>query len=126
LIYTCPICNGTGFVPRKMYEVPGVTCSFGSYMNDNRVIQCNSCKGTGVISKNDWIKCTDRMPPDMEPVMVTVRINDGGKQTWVDVRYNPEYKEWEQFADAVGDYWEGLGKDYEVTHWMPYPEPAED
>lgn len=74
----------------------------------------------------DWIKCTDRMPPDMEPVMVTVRVNDGGKQTWVDVRYNPEYKEWEQLADAVGDYWEGLGKDYEVTHWMPYPEPAED
>nr|DAH66338.1 MAG TPA: Protein of unknown function (DUF551) [Caudoviricetes sp.] len=33
----------------------------------------------------DWIKCCDRMPPDMEPVMVTVRVNDGGKQTWVDV-----------------------------------------
>ena len=44
----------------------------------------------------DWIKGTpETMPPDMEPVMVTVRVNDGGKQTWVDVRYNPEYKEWE-------------------------------
>ena len=21
----------------------------------------------------DWIKCTDRMPPDMEPVMVTLK-----------------------------------------------------
>lgn len=75
----------------------------------------------------DWIKVTpETMPPDMEPVMVTGRVNDGGKQTWVDVRYNPEYKEWEWLADAVGDYWEGLGKDYEVTHWIPYPEPAED
>ena len=72
MIYTCPVCQGSGFVPRKMYEVPGVTCSFGSYMNDNGVIQCNSCNGTGVIRKNDWIKCTDRMPPDMEPVIVTV------------------------------------------------------
>lgn len=34
----------------------------------------------------DWIKVTpETMPPDMEPVMVTVRVNDGGKQTWVDV-----------------------------------------
>ena len=74
----------------------------------------------------NWIKCTDSMPPDMEPVIVTVRADDGGKQTWVDVRYNPEYQEWEQLSDISGDYWEGLGNDCEVTHWMRYPEPAED
>ena len=73
-----------------------------------------------------WIKCTDRMPPDMEPVIVTVRDNTGVKQTWVDVRYNPEHKEYEQLSDVVGDYWDGLGEDYKVTHWMPMPKAEED
>lgn len=26
-----------------------------------------------------WIKCTDRMPPDMEPVIVTVHYKDWDK-----------------------------------------------
>lgn len=73
-----------------------------------------------------WIKCTDRMPPDMEIVIVTVKYNDGCKYTWTDVRHNPEYQEWEQLVDVIGDYWEGIGEDCKVTHWIPIPEPAED
>lgn len=38
-----------------------------------------------------WIKCTDRMPPDMEPVIVTLRFSDtDGKFVWADVRHNGE------------------------------------
>lgn len=123
MIYTCPVCQGSGFVPRKMYEVPGVTCSFGSYMNDNGVIQCNSCNGTGVIRKNDWIKCTDRMPPDMEPVIVTLRYSDTNKKcVWADVRYN--HGEWEYLSNSWDDIWSDV--DGEVTHWTNMPEPAED
>lgn len=123
MIYTCPVCQGSGFVPRKMYEVPGVTCSFGSYMNDNGVIQCNSCNGTGVIRKNDWIKCTDRMPPDMELVIVTA-VWRGEKRVETNVYHEDGC--WKQDYDSM----DGGGTDYysddEITHWMPMPEPAED
>lgn len=75
----------------------------------------------------DWIKVKpETMPPDVEPVMVTVRVDGGEKQTWADVRYNQEYQGWELLSDVVEDCWEKLGNDCEVTHWMPYPEPAED
>ena len=125
MIERCPVCNGSGFVSKRLYERPGETCSWGSYMNETGYVQCHSCGGKGIVGQDNWFKVTpETMPPDMEPVIVTVRGNEGGKLTWVDVRYNPEYQEWEQLSDSVGDYWEGLGKDYEVTHWMPYPEPA--
>jgi hypothetical protein len=39
----------------------------------------------------DWIKCTDRMPPDMEPVMVTVRWA-GKKKVFSNYRYLKEYE----------------------------------
>lgn len=39
-----------------------------------------------------WIKCTDRMPPDMEPVIVTVKVPAKGrrkdkerKEVWADI-----------------------------------------
>ena len=123
VIYTCPVCQGSGFVPRKMYEVPGVTCSFGSYMNDNGVIQCNSCNGTGVIRKNDWIKCTDRMPPDMEPVIVTV-LWKGNKFVETEV-YRSDgcwMKDYDSMDGGGTDYY----SDDEITHWMSMPSPAED
>ena len=45
----CPICEGTGFVQRRMYEKPGETCSWGSYINDNSFVKCHHCGGTGII-----------------------------------------------------------------------------
>ena len=92
---------------KRLYERPGETCSWGSYMNETGYVQCHSCGGKGIVGQDNWFKVTpETMPPDMEPVIVTVRGNDGGKLTWVDVRYNPEYQEWEQLSDSVGDYWE--------------------
>lgn len=71
----------------------------------------------------DWIKVTpETMPPDMEPVLVTTEY-DGKRGVIADVRYNPKYG-WEVLTDALGDYWEDIRE--KVTHWMPFPEPAED
>ena len=75
-----------------------------------------------------WIKCTDRMPPDMEPVIVTVRflIPQFGRKkgTFADVRYNHNKDAWEYLSDAYHAVWDELK--VEVTHWMPMPKPAED
>lgn len=49
-----------------------------------------------------WIKCTDRMPPDMEPVIVTLRYSDTNKKcVWADVRYN--HGEWEYLSNSWDD-----------------------
>ena len=32
MVEKCPICNGTRIVSRRMYETPGVTCSWDTYM----------------------------------------------------------------------------------------------
>lgn len=71
-----------------------------------------------------WIKVTpETMPPDMEPVIVTLRFSDtDGKFVWADVRHNGE--KWEYLSNCWDNTWSDV--DGEVTHWMQYPEPAED
>lgn len=71
----------------------------------------------------DWIKCTDRMPPDMEPVMVTVK-GKCGKDIMKDVMWSAQNGEW-AYDDGT-DCLVYLDADLAVTHWSPYPEPAED
>lgn len=72
-----------------------------------------------------WIKCTDRLPPDMEPVIVT--MNDGRKTTVLPCcRWNNRYNEWDMLNDWNWEEWLALGKKEKVTHWMQMPEPAED
>lgn len=70
-----------------------------------------------------WIKCTDRMPPDMEPVIVTVK-GKYGKDIMKDVMWSAQNGEWAY--DDGADFLVYLDGDLAVTHWMPYPEPAED
>lgn len=75
----------------------------------------------------DWIKCADRMPPDMEPVMVTVRWA-GKKKILSNYRYLKEYEAW-QFQDKMFEECTPINSVFKgmiVTHWMPIPEPAED
>lgn len=68
-----------------------------------------------------WIKCTDRMPPDMEPVMVTAVV-DGEKWVHCNVRRNgPTW----QVHGIVYDRWLFIHGEM-ITHWMPMPSPAED
>ena len=76
----------------------------------------------------EWIKVTpETMPPAMCPVMVTVRSKKD--PDFVDlmknVLWNPEYEDgwcWDDGADC----YVYLDDNMEVTHWMPYPEPAKD
>lgn len=70
-----------------------------------------------------WIKCTDRMPPEMEPVIVTV-LWKGNKFVETEV-YRSDgcwMKDYDSMDGGGTDYY----SDDEITHWMPMPSPAED
>ena len=71
----------------------------------------------------DWIKVTT-MPPDKESVMVTVEDSDGDRYVYPEARFNKHFGKWEWPYELGADYWEDIVG--EVTHWMPYPEPARD
>lgn len=74
----------------------------------------------------DWIKVdADHMPPDMEPVIVTIEC-DGKRRAYQEHRWNLRYNSWEWLCEASAGYWEFVDEDEEITHWMPYPEPAQD
>lgn len=76
----------------------------------------------------DWIKVTpETMPPDMEPVMVTVK-RAGKKKVLSNYRYLKEYEAW-QFQDKMFEEWTPMNSVFRgmtVTHWKPMPSPAED
>lgn len=85
-----------------------------------------------------WIKCTDRMPPDMEPVMAMMSVDSGPAFCYSPVRRF--CGEWECLADCHGMGYEGtwiaiekagIFGTYkyfsaEINHWMPIPGPAKD
>lgn len=74
----------------------------------------------------DWIKVTpETMPPDMEPVMVTVSIALGVSDLWTDFFWNESNKQWMVMNPDTGEFHElPDGFMGEITHWMPYPKPA--
>lgn len=71
----------------------------------------------------DWIKVTpDTMPPEGEEVLVTVDNYGYSKETLGGATYT-EYSGWMVLCGSD----EGAEPIYgKVTHWMPYPAPAED
>lgn len=76
----------------------------------------------------DWSKCTDRMPPDMEPVILTIE-NKGERHVYsCAARWNKSAQWWEclMYHEDVGKEWRSMYSFLKITHWMPYPEPAED
>lgn len=76
----------------------------------------------------NWIQLTpETMPPDMVIVMVTVRDN-GIKKVVRDIAYSHKEQKWFWY-DAVEtqDFYQfDLDLNGVITHWMPYPDPAED
>ena len=85
---------------------------------------------------SEWIRTNAKLPPDKDCVLATVQFPDGTRCVWSDVRFNKslnEYTEayrnehpngvWEWAYEAGAGYWEEIKE--EVTHWMPYPDPAE-
>lgn len=82
----------------------------------------------------EWIRTADKMPPDMETVIVTIIGSDGKRYVWTDVRFNRKmegYCEefvsehpsgvWEWAYEAGADYWEDVSGT--VIAWMSEPEP---
>lgn len=78
----------------------------------------------------DWIKvAAEHMPPDDEPVFVTVHYKDGNKpmdkkaHAFPVVKYSQLEKQWYWFTE---NGWRKIWSKWAVTHWMPHPEPAQD
>lgn len=73
----------------------------------------------------NWIKVApETMPTENEPLLTTIRFYGiENPVVCADVRWNAE-NGWEWLASTHDCTWEPI--DGEVTHWMPYPEPAED
>ena len=72
----------------------------------------------------NWLKVTpETMPPDMEPVIVTVK-GKCGKDIMKDVVWSAQNGGWAY--DDGSDCLVYLDDNLEFTHWMPYPDPAED
>ena len=70
----------------------------------------------------NWIKCEDRLPDNLDPVLVTAVLMNGKKTVWADMRWNEE--RWQILENSVECEWADV-LDAEITHWMEYPEPAE-
>lgn len=77
----------------------------------------------------DWIKVTpETMPKNGQHVIATIFRIDGKKDVEPFVRhYNGQW----EIIEYDSIYWQpirldGTDRYLEVTHWMPYPDPAED
>lgn len=74
-----------------------------------------------------WIKATPTtMPKNLEPVMATV-VGKHGKDIMKDAVWDEAENKW-GYVDTYDDeeYIAYLEEDFVVTHWMPYPAPADD
>lgn len=72
----------------------------------------------------DWIKVTpETMPPDMQEVIVTFENEKKERDVQLQARWNDKHGHWEFLGY---DWEEARDPFYKVTHWMPWPEAAED
>ena len=78
---------------------------------------------------SEWISVEERLPKDREPVwlrlsddriFVGLLYMDFDGYSWCnsygDFYYSAENEQWETFTTEADD-------EYDVTHWMPLPEP---
>lgn len=71
-----------------------------------------------------WIKVTpDTMPTPMQRVLVTIEDKYGYRFLGSDFRFVSLMPRWERLISLDGRWITFNGN---ITHWMPYPEPAED
>lgn len=75
------------------------------------------------MSKSCWIPMAERLPDILEPVLVA------GKMKY---RWEKEYTRFVDLGWNHGDFFETCndwneGQDeFEITHWMPLPEPPKE
>ena len=78
----------------------------------------------------DWTKVTPKtMPPNGEPVIVTLEETNSKKRfTEFDVAWSKRQGEWIwiNFGTTPMKTAPVSSARMRVTHWMPYPKPAED
>lgn len=67
----------------------------------------------------EWIKCSDRLPPLQEKEYLVCAGDDVDIYWWKHFRTTGRIKEWD-WNDRDGFL------DFEVTHWMPLPNPPEE
>lgn len=103
------------------------------YCNDSSSCMCSKCKfsdGSGGIEIDDddavgialckWISVKDRLPDTTDVYLVNAvhRYNKSDGYRSVQVRLF--------FEDDDVNHWLGLPDLYEITHWMPLPEPPKE
>lgn len=93
--------------------------------NVNLDLYAESCVLHAPTILSGWIKVTpETMPPDMEPVLVTVVYSPGKREVVSRAMFCKELNQW-MCSQVYTDGWSDIDLGA-VTHWMPYPKPAED
>ena len=77
----------------------------------------------------EWIKVEDRLPEDMQEVLVfgNTEVNNE-KTTYLAIFHkNVQCKDINGKVHVESQFWEiQYGYDMDVTHWMPLPQPPKE
>jgi len=65
----------------------------------------------------EWIKCSERMPENGQPVIVVCAVGN----TVQNNVYDWDGKTWSDFRNDYGEY-----EQHVFTHWMPMPKPPSE
>lgn len=82
------------------------------------------------MSNMEWISVKDRLPEDSGCYLVSIYDDDGGSivlEAWFNANVNninlfARFTGW-QLLNEFYDFTEQIREN--ITHWMPFPEPAE-
>lgn len=78
---------------------------------------------------NRWIPCAERMPEFDKDVLVYAIRKDGLGDAVTTITQYINYMWFGHKIDTEPywkDAWQYFHSDYEITHWMPLPEPPKD
>lgn len=77
-----------------------------------------------ILSKPCWIPVTERLPEILHTVIVSGRMKYEWETDFIRFVDVATYTEGE-FFETFNDWYEGQDE-FEITHWMPLPEPPEE
>ncbi|HCP3768697.1 TPA: DUF551 domain-containing protein [Escherichia coli] len=88
-------------------------CSHNQHHDDTLYVRADLVNGNSQVAPDGWISCSERMPEELDDVLVT----DG------------EHVEVKWWNGHIWDCWAPRNSDIsykDVTHWMPLPEPPQE